>query len=244
MTKIFILLPVHNESKGIYFLLESYSKIAKHLPDAFIIYVINDASTDDSYEWIQRAILDFTNIKIIVFTHLKNLGLAGALNTAFDSLKNIQPNDLIVTMDGDNTHNPFLIKSIIEKIEQGADIVIASRYCEQSRIIGLSKFRKLLSFIARVFYQLRWNLHGVRDYTCLYRGYTGSIIIKFLERNKAGFPLREVGFTCSPEILLQMSNFDPVIVEVPMILRYSDKVGQSNMRILRTVKQTLRLLLK
>jgi dolichol-phosphate mannosyltransferase len=147
-------------------------------------------------------------------------------------------------MDGDNTHNPFLIKSMLEKIEQGADVVIASRYCEQSRVIGLSGFRGLLSYIAKFFYKLRWNIKGVSDYTCLYRSYTGAIVNKFLENRDCGAPLSEVGFTCSPEILLHMSLYNPVIVEVPMILRYSDKVGASNMRILRTVWQTLIMLFK
>lgn len=244
MTKIYVILPVHNESRGIYLLIASYAKIAEQLPYELIITIVDDASADDSGEWIQKAILEFVNIKIDLFTHSKNLGLSGALNTAFGSLKNIHSKDVVVTMDGDNTHNPFLIKSMVEKIEQGADIVIASRYCDQSRIIGLSKFREFLSYAAKVFYQIRWNINGVRDYTCLYRGYTGAVVNKFLESRKSSLPLTEKGFTCSPEILLHMSNYDPIIIEVPMILRYSDKVGSSNMRILKTIGQTLRLLFK
>ena len=242
MLKIHVLLPVHNESKGIYLLLQAYSRLASHMPYEFMVSIIDDASSDDSSTWIKRACSEFKNINLNHIEHAENMGLSGALNTGFSALKNLRDDDMVITMDGDNTHNPFLISSMAEKIDQGADIVIASRYCEQSRIVGLSKFREFLSHAAKFFYQLRWHIQGVSDYTCLYRGYRGEIVRKFLESRGSNMPLSEVGFTCSPEILLHMSSFNPVIVEVPMILRYSDKVGASNMRIFKTIGQTLRLL--
>ena len=44
------------------------------------------------------------------------------------------------------------------------------------------------------------------------------------------------------EILLRLNKFNPVVGEVPLILRYDYKEGVSKMKVARTVRQTLALL--
>lgn len=86
-------------------------------------------------------------------------------------------------MDDDNTHNPWLIPDMLRKIRQGADIVVASRYCEGSRIHGLTRGRRVLSYVAGWLYRLRWRLPGVKDYTCLYRMYRGAVLLPLLRES-------------------------------------------------------------
>ena len=78
--------------------------------------------------------------------HKTNLGLNNALNSALKLISTkIILNDLIVTMDGDNTHDPRLILKMVEKHNQGDDLVIASRFLKDSDVKGVSKFRIILS---------------------------------------------------------------------------------------------------
>lgn len=239
--RLFVILPVYNEGRAIHDLLAVYDRLLAELGLAHCLLVIDDCSADDSPQWIARAQRDFPGLNITAHRHAANQGLAGALNTGLGLLEGFTDEDLLVTMDGDNTHNPMLLKEMLSKVEQGADIVIASRYCEQSRISGLDPLRVLLSHGASWLYRLRWGIPGVKDYTCLYRLYAGPVVRRFLDAGAAPH-LAEKGFTCSSELLRKMARQAQVCVESPMILRYANKVGASNMRLMKTIAGTLKLL--
>jgi dolichol-phosphate mannosyltransferase len=243
-SKLYIILPVYNEGRSIHDLLAAYARLLPGLDLAHQVLVIDDCSQDDSPYWIDRAVRDFPEVNLVCHRHDPNLGLHGVLNTGLGLLAGqLGQNDLLVTMDGDNTHNPFLIREMLAKIEQGADIVIASRYCEGSRISGLSRAREILSQVAGRLYRLRWGIPGVKDYTCLFRMYRGTMVLPLLSGPGPVY-LRERGFTCSSELLRRLAAPEAVCVEVPMILRYANKVGASNMKVTRTVLKTLRMLWK
>ena len=54
----------------------------------------------------------------------------------------------------------------------------------------------------------------------------------------------EKGFSCMADVLLKMRKFKYVFGEVPMLLRYDQKLGVSKMAVGSTVALTLKLLLK
>jgi len=241
--KSYVILPVHNESKSIYNLLSNFSEFCRIYGQLFYeIIIVNDNSQDDSEDYIFKAVNDFKNLNINYHKHNENKGLPGSLLTGFSLLKDMNDNSLIITMDGDNTHNPFLVSEMINKIHQGADIVIASRYCEQSRIYGLSEFRIFLSNCAKFLYRLFFNINGVRDYTSNYRAYRGYLIKNLLKENTDGLSKRK-SFTVTVKILRKMLKYKPKIVEVPMILNYSNKLQVSNMKVFSTILQSLALLI-
>ncbi|WP_455756635.1 glycosyltransferase family 2 protein [Sulfurimonas sp.] len=240
--KIYVVLPVYNEGKSIYNLLKKYDILFKKNDYENEIIVINDSSKDDSEQHINQAKKECScNINYI--KHDINMGLAGALKTGFLEIKSINDNDIVITMDGDDTHNPFLINSMINKIDEGADIVIASRYLEQSRIYGLSYFRIFLSHGARLLYKVIWRIKGIDDYTCNFRAYKGNVFNKTIQAYGEEF-ITEVGFTVTTEILKKFAKMSKIIVEVPMILIYSNKLNDTNMQIFSTIKKTLKLLWK
>ncbi|EDZ62452.1 glycosyltransferase [Sulfurimonas gotlandica GD1] len=193
--------------------------------------------------YILQAIDKFNNLNIEYIKHTQNKGLGGALTTGFHALKDIKDSDMLVAMDGDNTHNPYLIRQMIAKVDEGADIIIASRYLEQSRIYGLSKFRIFLSICAKYIYSFTWNIDGVKDYTCGFRCYRGSLVKKFIYKYQ-GDIIEEKGFAATGEVLKKMNYFKPLIVEVPMILKYSNKINSSSMQILNTIYKTLGMIWK
>lgn len=239
---IAVILPVYNEGESIYNLLKNYDEFFNlYNLYNYSIIVINDCSKDNTETYIFKAVENFENI--IYVKHETNKGLSGALRTGFDELKKLKSYDVVITMDGDNTHNPFLIKEMFNKIEQGADIVIASRYLEQSRIYGLTKFRIFLSYGAKILYSLKWRINGVKDYTCNFRAYRATVLDAAILEYGEQF-ITEQGFTCTTEILKKTSYFSKINVEVPMILRYDNKIEISNMRILKTILQTFKLLFK
>lgn len=240
--KIIAILPVYNEGRSIHDLILGYGKLAEKVSAPIRLIVVNDCSADDSERWIEEARAKVPLLQLDYIRHPKNMGLGGALNTGLAALGDLEDDDVVVTMDGDNTHNPLLIRQMLDKMDEGADLVIASRYCEQSRITGLSFFRLMLSWAARYIYALRWNLPGVRDYTCNFRAYRGAVMREFLRKTGPAPYLLQQGFACAGELLRGTSAVASIAVEVPMILRYDNKFEQSNMRVMKTILNTLSML--
>jgi dolichol-phosphate mannosyltransferase len=239
-TKAFIILPAYNEEKSLPSLLRQWDYIIGcYNIDAELI-VINDGSTDSTSE-IARSFK--ASVPLIVKDIYPNSGLANATREGFlEALSGAGKNDIIILMDADNSHNPGLSIQMLNKINEGADIVIASRYRRDSRIIGLVRFRKFLSWGASILFRIIIGIRGVRDYTCGYRAYRAELISKAVEYYKGRF-IQQKGFAVMAEILIKLKRFKPVIIEVPMILRYDKKESESKLRIFRTIVQTLKMLI-
>ncbi len=151
--------------------------------------------------------------------------------------------DVVVCMDADHTHPPDAMPPMLARLEAGADIVIASRYRKGSRQRGVPLRRQLLSLVGRILFTLRLHLKGVRDYTCGYRAYRVRVLREGFA--KYGDALIErAGFACTDELLVKLAPFCSRIEEVPFILRYDRKRGESKLPFWATVKATLALLLK
>ena len=130
-----------------------------------------------------------------------------------------------------------------QSANEGADVVIASRYRSGSRVVGLSLWRRFMSLGARILFQTVFPILGVRDYTCGYRAYRARLLRQAFALYGDRF-IEHAGFQCMADILLKLSRFNPVFREVPMILRYDRKGGASKMQVGTTVVNTLELVLQ
>jgi dolichol-phosphate mannosyltransferase len=129
-----------------------------------------------------------------------------------------------------------------QRILEGNEIVIASRYREGARVVGLSWFRRMMSLGARLLFTLAFPIPGVRDYTCGYRAYRASVIQEGFRLYGDTF-IEQKGFQCMADILLRLGRMRKLVTEIPMVLRYDLKRGASKMRVAATVCLTLRLML-
>jgi dolichol-phosphate mannosyltransferase len=84
---------------------------------------------------------------------------------------------------------------------------------------------------------------GVRDFTCGFRAYRAPVIRLAFERYGERF-VDQAGFQCMLDVLLKLRRFGWVIGEVPMVLRYDRKGGASKMRVWRTARASLALLVR
>jgi dolichol-phosphate mannosyltransferase len=142
--------------------------------------------------------------------------------------------DVLITMDADNTHNPQLIGAMVKKIRSGASLVIASRYEQGSEVVGLSAARKFLSRGASELLRFFFPIPGAKDYTCGYRAYRGVKLKQAFELYGNRL-VEERGFTCMAEILIKMRAVGVRVAEVPLVLRYDFKSGESKMKVPRTI---------
>jgi dolichol-phosphate mannosyltransferase len=202
------------------------------------VICIDDKSTDTTNAEIRR-LCDLYPGMVFLYEHEVIKGLGGALLTAFRLFEQwCSSGDLLVIMDGDNTHDPIYSLDMLPRIEDGADCVIASRYCGGSGTEGVSAFRRFLSWGARVYYSLILGVKNVKDYTCGYRMYTYETIQNAF--NVYGDSLVERrSFACMMEALYKLSLLGVRFAEVPFELRYDNKKGESKIRIMKTIRESL-----
>ncbi len=238
---IVVVLPAYNEASCIGALLESFIEAIEEESRQCRFIVVNDGSSDDTAAVVQSFA---DRIELDLVTHPLNLGLAEAMKTGLArAVETSADKDIIVTMDSDNSHLPGLMFRMVRLIREGHDIVIASRYRSGAWTRGLSIFRLMMSYCASLLFRSIMPIRGVRDYTCGYRAYRASIIKKAFAEYGREF-ISEPGFSCMVDILLKLRRYDPIITEVPLILRYDQKLSSSKMNVRKTIIQTLVLLAK
>ncbi|MEK6875358.1 MAG: glycosyltransferase family 2 protein [Nanoarchaeota archaeon] len=164
-----IVIPIYNEAQNISILYSELKLVLNNLLSSkkikgYEIIFVNDGSKDKSEE-----ILDFITkrdkqIKAIYLR--KNFGQTPALKAGFDNCKG----DVIVTMDGDLQNDPKDIPRLLEKLNQGYDV-----------ISGWRKNRKD-KFTKRIFSRMMNNLRrriirdSLNDYGCSLKIYRKECI--------------------------------------------------------------------
>jgi dolichol-phosphate mannosyltransferase len=81
---------------------------------------------------------------------------------------------------------------------------------------------------------------NVRDYTCGYRLYNIDLLERGFKKFGEAF-IEEAGFTCMAELLYKLYLVGAVFEEVPFVLRYDFKKGQSKMKVIKTARNSIRL---
>lgn len=239
---VYILLPVYNEEKSLPMLFEKLDKGMKRRGFEYHIIAYNDGSSDKSFEILNqcKGVLPIT-----VIGEKDNKGLGFALKSLLNKVleASCDKDDIAVVLDSDDTHNPEHIYHMINKLRDGFDIVIASRYLPDSRIVGVTIPRQLFSIGASWLMRVLFPIKGVKDYTCGYRAYTINCLRR--AHDKFGTDLiKEKSFACMAELLLKLRSMNIIAVEVPIILRYDQKYGKSKMKVFETIKKTIVMLYK
>ncbi len=235
-----IVLPAYNEEETILSLIMDIKRILGERFNDFEVIVVNDGSTDNTAKIVSE--LNLHILKLV--EHNRNKGLSESIKTGLlYALKNFDENDIIVTMDADNTHSPGLIHRMSTFIEEGNDVVIASRYRPGARVIGLTLARKTISFGGNMLLRLLFPTRGVKDYTSGYRAYRAGVLSKAFDLWENSF-INEPGFSCQVDILLKLRKMRVIMNEVPLILRYDQKESASKMNVTSTIIDTLKLVVK
>jgi dolichol-phosphate mannosyltransferase len=138
-----VVLPTYNESQNIARMLDS---IAETLPvdTAAEIIVVDDNSPDGTGNIASQHAKNISNKKlhVEVISRPDKQGLSSAILAGVQSAAG----DIVVVMDGDFSHPPQTIPSMVEELRDSKyDIVVASRYVKGGSVIGWPFKRRLMS---------------------------------------------------------------------------------------------------
>jgi dolichol-phosphate mannosyltransferase len=227
---ILVVLPSFNEANGLRALIPRIDAAMQQSGGAYRILVLDDGSTDDTADVVTRLGASFP---ITLLRHPVNRGLWETIRDAFEwAAAHTTPDDVIVRMDADDTHDPFLIIEMMRVFEEDptCEVVIASRFAPGGGMVGVSRYRQLVSRGASLVMRALFPIEGVKDYSCGYRAYRARVIHDALAvYGNAFIDLRGVGFTCTVEKLLRLRSLGACVREVPLVLRYDRKQSPSKM---------------
>jgi dolichol-phosphate mannosyltransferase len=240
-SRVLVVLPAFNEEENLGTLLEQIDEALYAERLDYEVIVVDDGSKDGTLAVAQA---HARHMPIRIERHLVNQGLGATMRDGLRAAVTMAgPNDVVVAMDADNTHKPGLIRAMLSVIREGYDVVIASRYQSGAVVRGVPFLRRVLSSAASLLFRLVFPITGVKDYTCGYRAYRASLLRAAFDKYGDQFVNQE-GFQCTVDLLLKLSMMGAICRELPFVLRYDLKGGVSKMRVARTIRRTLGLMLR
>ncbi|MFZ0487242.1 MAG: glycosyltransferase family 2 protein, partial [Arenicellales bacterium] len=117
-----VIIPVFNEQDNLERLHDEIKTGLKSLSGEYEIIFVDDGSRDASMEVLLRLRDSDPHVKVISFR--KNFGQTAAISAGFDHARG----DVVVTMDADLQNDPADIPMLLDKINEGYDLVSGWRY--------------------------------------------------------------------------------------------------------------------
>jgi len=225
---IWIVLPAYNEESSLPKLLPKLDARLRADGIDYRLVAINDGSRDRTAE----ILAEFSRqLPMDVITHPINRGLGETERDGFEfAAARCAPDDIIVRVEGDDTHGPEYVGKILAKLAEGFDVVNTSRFQPGGGQLGVDGYRAFISRGANYFMQFMFGITNVRDYSCGYRGYRGQVLKDAIAVFGNDFiQLRGLGFTSTLEIIVKLHLLGSRFAEVPFTLRYDMKEGPSKM---------------
>lgn len=181
MQKVVIVLPTFNEKNNISILLNSIINVAESLCNYKINVLVVDSSSPDKTAQEVKIIQKKAKNIFLLETQKEGLGRAylNGFNYAIEKLNA----DIIFEMDSDLSHDPKDIPKFLQKIEEGADFVIGSRYIKGGSIPkNWALKRKIFSICANFFVRVGFMKPRVTEWTNGYRAIRSWLVKKNLKK--------------------------------------------------------------
>ena len=122
MKKISVVIPAYNEEGNLMPVYQRIKSVFEKMQGyGFEFIFVNDGSRDNTQLRLEEMALDFPEIKYIEFS--RNFGHQPAVKAGMD----YADGNVIISMDGDLQHPPELIPQMVQKWEQGYEIVYTIR---------------------------------------------------------------------------------------------------------------------
>jgi len=218
MAKVLIVIPTFNECENIRQLVDSIFALKAELD----VLVVDDNSPDHTGDVVRSLQQTYGEDRLHLI--VRKSGKAGRGSACIEGFKFARDSGYSTTieMDADLSHDPRDIARLLQELREGADVVVASKYLAESRMIGWPLKRRLLSMAANRYVRLMLRL-PISDCTNGFRCY-GPRALKLLP----DFPIDGSGFTVIPQTTYLLARSGMHIVEIPSVCT-NRRYGTSNL---------------
>lgn len=211
-----VVLPTYNEAENIERFLRTVRKAA---PDTDVL-VVDDGSPDGTGPIAERLGDELGRVEVM--HRPGKSGLGSAYRDGFAQVLGGGAYDVIISMDADMSHDPERIPEFIQLLNDGADLVIGSRYVRGGGTTDWPVHRQMLSKWGNVYTR---TILGVpsRDCTSGYRAYRAEALAGIDPTSTSA-----EGYAFLTELVRRLAAQGGTIVESPIIFRDRTK-GKSKM---------------
>jgi len=220
-TLVSVVVPCYNEELILPYLANTLAgvEVALAARYEFRFVLVDDGSHDGTWAAMQRLFGDRPNFTMVRHPH--NKGVAAGVMTGIQHATT----EIVCSIDCDCTYDPRELAKMVPMLAPGVDVVTASPYHPNGRVLNVPGWRLFLSKGVTQLYRL--VLHQkLCTYTACFRVYRRSAVIDI--------PLERTGFIGVTELLGRLDLAGSRIAEYPTTLEVRI-LGRSKMRILRTI---------
>lgn len=223
---IYVVLPAYNEEDALEPLTEKIDQTMREMGAEYQIVVGDDGSRDRTPEILRELVHRYP---MHVITHKRNRGLGETIRDCFEYVADVGTRqDVLVRMDCDDTHEPRYIIPMVQKLMEGYEVVIASRYAPGGDQIGVDLYRRTISRCANLLMKTCFPMKDVWEYTSGYRAYRVAWLQDAIAMYGNRFvDLKGMGFTGTVEKIIKAKQMGARVGEVGFVLRYDQKLSQS-----------------
>jgi dolichol-phosphate mannosyltransferase len=216
LKKDLVVIPTYNEKENIAAVIHAVMA----LTTPFHVLIVEDNSPDGTAAIVKQLMAKYPE-RLFIAERKGKLGLGTAYLHGFRwGLE--QGYELIYEMDADFSHNPADLERLREACQNGADLVIGSRYIRGVNVVNWPMGRVLMSYYASAYVRLITGMK-IRDTTAGFKCYTRKVL-QSIDFDK----IRFTGYAFQIEMKYTAWKLGFRIVEVPII--FTDRtLGESKM---------------
>lgn len=238
MPALWMIIPLYNEAPNIPSLLDSIASFEKSLGHYTLFTVFSDdGSRDGTALELSAADVFFANRRII--RSEMNLGPGHAAGKAFEFIaERLRPDDIVMTIEGDNSCGMSHAHAMIRFLKQGSDAVFADPWAPGGALKGVPGYRRLLSRAANSLAGRLFPGASIKTFNHFFRVYKGSLIMR-LQEIYGPSVVESKGFEWAFELFCKIHLCGGVIASAVTLTDWKMRRGASKMKVLTTCRRYL-----
>lgn len=163
--RVSAVVPVYNEVESIPLLVETIAGVMQQNGLSYEIVCVDDGSTDGSAELLRELARSRGDLKAVLLR--RNYGQTAAMSAGFNNAVG----QVIVTLDGDLQNDPTDIPRLIDKLEEGYDLVSGWRKDRQDAMVTRLIPSRIANWLIRKVTEVR-----IHDYGCSLKAYRSELV--------------------------------------------------------------------
>jgi len=163
---ISVVIPLFNEEESLPELISWIHRVMQEHGFSFEVILVDDGSTDRSWEIVEELHVKYPNVKGIKFQ--KNYGKSAALHMGFQATQG----DVVITMDADLQDSPDEIPELYRMIKEEKYDLVSGWKKERKDPVSKTIPSKFFNFITRMVS----GIHNLHDFNCGLKSYRGEVV--------------------------------------------------------------------
>lgn len=203
LLRVLTIIPTYNEIES---LPKTLARLRAAVPHSDVL-VVDDNSPDGTGQWADEFAVGDQQVHVLHRAGKEGLGaayLAGfawGLNAGYD---------VLVEMDADGSHKPEQLPLLLDAVDQGADLVLGSRWVPGGEVVNWPLHRKVISTCGSLYSRVLLGI-SVRDVTGGYRAFRRTTL-EALDFSS----VESVGYGFQVDMLWRVVQQGMKVVEVPI----------------------------